>query len=49
MERCLKAGCPQTCLRFNKGDGAGDLMQEIDFLTEDKMEYDEFLRAFFCN
>lgn len=31
---------------FNKGDGAGDLMQEIDFLTEDKMEYDEFLRAF---
>lgn len=21
-------------------------MQEIDFLTEDKMEYDEFLRAF---
>lgn len=31
---------------FNKGDGAGDLMQEIDFLTEDKMEYDEFLRTF---
>lgn len=29
-----------------QGTGSGDTIQEIDFLTQDKMEYDEFLRQF---
>lgn len=30
----------------NQGSGTGDMCQEIDYLTQDKMEYDEFLRQF---
>lgn len=30
----------------NQGTGSGDIAQEIDFLTQDKMDYEEFLRAF---
>lgn len=29
-----------------QGNGSGDLVQEIDYLTQDRMEYDEFLRQF---
>ena len=29
-----------------KGTGSGDIAQEIDFLTQDKMDYEEFLRTF---
>lgn len=30
----------------NQGNGTGDLIQEIDFLTQDNMDYDTFLRQF---
>lgn len=29
-----------------QGTGSGDIAQEIDFLTQDKMDYEEFLRTF---
>ena len=29
-----------------QGTGSGDIAQEIDFLTQDKMDYEEFLRNF---